>query len=90
MTTTVISSREDCEKTPTSESLESIHDTLVCPQYETNLIIFKEGLHSIWAEFNNISCTVRVSYEVRLDSKFTVRIGRVTPEDVDNKLLLNR
>ena len=62
----------------------------MCSQDEAHLIIFKESLHSIWAEFNDVSCSVRVSHEVRLDSEFTVRISWITPKNVDNKLLLYR
>ena len=86
----VISSRENSEKATSSKSFESVHNTLVRSQDETCFIIFKESLDSIWAKFDNISSSVRVSHKVWLDSKLTVRVSWVTPENVNNQLLLHR
>ena len=64
----VISSRENSEKATSSKSFESVHNALVRSQNETRFIIFKESLDSIWAKFDNISSSVRVSHKVWLDS----------------------
>lgn len=90
MSTAVIGSRENCEQATTCKSLETIHNTFVCSQDEAHFIIFKESLYSIWTEFDNVSCSIWISNKVRLDTKLTIRVGRVTPEDINNELLFNR
>ena len=82
MSTAVIGSRENCEQATTCKSLETIHNTFVCSQDEAHFIIFKESLYSIWTEFDNVSCSIWISNKVRLDTELTIRIGRVTPEDI--------
>ena len=88
MSATVISGREDSEKLTTCESFEAIHNAFVCSQDETALVGIKEVLYSIRAEFDNVSSTVRVSDEIRLNTKVLVTICRIGPKNVDHKLLL--
>jgi len=90
MASAVIRSRENGEQAATSESFETIHDTFVSPKNKVYLVVFEEGLDTIWSELDNISGTIWITNEVRLDTKFTVSICWVTPKDVNYKLLLDR
>ena len=89
MSSAIISGRENREEASTSESLKTVHDTLVSTQNEIDFIIFEEGLHSIRAELHNISSTVWISHKVWLDAQFTVAVCWVTPENIHNELLLD-
>ena len=85
----VVCGGEDGEEVSSGEALETIHDTLVSPQDEVDLVIVEESLHAVGPEFNYVSSTVGVTHKVRLDTKFTVAVGRITPQNIDHKLLLD-
>ena len=88
MSTAVISGREDSEKLSSSESFEAIHYTFVGSQDESAFVGIKEVFNAIWAEFHDVTGTVRVSDEVRLNTKVLVTICRIGPKNIDHKLLL--
>ena len=90
MTSAVVCRREHREQAASCKSLKPIHHTLVSPQNEVDLIVLKECLYTIWPKFHNVSSTVRVSDKVRLDTELTITVSRVTPQNVDDKLLLDR
>jgi hypothetical protein len=45
-------------------------------------------LHTVRTKLYNIACSIRVSYEVRLDAQLLVVVCGVAPQDVNHKLLL--
>lgn len=57
-------------------------------QNEFDLVVLEEELDTVWPELDNVSGSVGVPNKVGLDSHLLVRIGGVTPQDVDNQLLL--
>jgi len=69
MSATVVGGRENCEKLTTGESLEAVHHTFVSSKDLRASIRIKEVLNSIGAKFDNISCTIGISDEIRLNSK---------------------
>ena len=66
--TAVVRRREEREKLTTGESFEAIHYALVGPNDELASVCVEEVLDSVGTELNDVSCAVRVSDEVRLDS----------------------
>ena len=90
MSTTIISGREYGKQASSSKPFEAIHDTLMCSQNEISLVIFKESFYPIRTELNDVTGTIGISYKVWLNSQFAITICRVTPKNVDHKLLLNR
>lgn len=90
MSTAIVGSGEDGEEGAASEPLETVHDTLVSSQNIGDFVVLQECLHSVWSEFDDVSSSVWISHEIGLDTKLTIAISGVTPEDVDHKLLLNR
>lgn len=88
MTSTIVSSREDSEELTSSESFESIHDALVGSQDIFLFVIIEEILDFIWAKFDNVSCSVWISDEVWLNTELKIIISRVTPQNINNQLLL--
>lgn len=73
----VVSGREDGEELTSCESFKSIHYTLVRSQNKFNFVIIQEKFYSIWAKFHDVSCAVRVSNKVGLDTKLGIAISRV-------------
>lgn len=61
---TVVCSAEHCDKFAPCESFEPIHDTFVCTDNHAEIILLKELVHSIRAEFNDIACSSRVTDHV--------------------------
>jgi len=84
----VVSGWEDGEELTSCESFKSIHYTLVRSQNKFNFVIIQEKFNAIWAEFHDVSCAVRVSNKVGLDTKLRIAISRVWPQYIDNELLL--
>lgn len=89
MAAAVVSGGKDRKEATACESLEAIHDAFVSTQDEVNLVVVEEGLHAIGAELHDISSAVGVADKVWLDTKLTVTVRRITPKDVNNKLLLD-
>jgi len=87
---TVIGRRENRHELAASKSLEAIHDALVCSENILEAVVFEERLHAVRPKLHNISCTVGVAHEVGLNAQFLVAVSRVTPQYVDNQLLLGR
>lgn len=90
MPAAVVRSGKDSKQTATSESLKPIHYALMRPQNEIDLVIFEERLDPIRSEFDYVASAIRISDEIRLNSKFRVAVCRVRPENIDNKLLFYR
>jgi len=49
------------------------------PQDEISLVVFQECLNSIWAKLNNVSSSIGISDEIRLNTQLTIAISGVTP-----------
>jgi len=79
MSTTIISSREDGKQAATCKPLKAVHDALMSSQNEAAFVVFQECSDSVRAKLHNVSCPVRISYKVGLDSKFGIAVGGVAP-----------
>ena len=73
----VVCGGEDSEELSSCESLKSVHHTFMRSQDELCFVIFKEILDSVWAEFDDVAGTIRVTDEIGLDSKVLVAISWV-------------
>ena len=88
MSSTVVSGGEHSEQLTTSKSFKTVHHAFVSSQDVFGLVVVKELFDSVWTKLYNIACTVGISDEVWLDAKFLIVVSGVTPQDVDNQLLL--
>lgn len=84
MPSTVVRGGEDSKQLTASESLESIHDAFVGSQDELRFVVLKEILNSVWAEFDNVASSVRISDKVRLNSKILVAVCWIRPQNVND------
>jgi len=88
VTAAVVGGRKNCDELTAGESLEAVHDALVCAEYILQVVVLKELPDPIRTKLDNVSGAVRVSNEVRLNAQFLVAVGRVRPQDVHDELLL--
>ena len=79
VTTAVVCCGEDGEKLTACKPLKAIHDALVSTQDKFTSVSVEEVFDAIGTELDDISRAVRVSDEVRLDSKILIAISRVGP-----------
>lgn len=77
MPATVVSCREDGKQLSTSESLEAIHNTLVRSQDVPTPVRFEEELDAIRSKLHDVSCVVRVSDKVWLNTHLLIAISRI-------------
>jgi len=59
-------------------------------QYEIYFIVIQESLDSIWSKLNDISGTIGVPHKIWLNAQFTIAVRRITPENINDQLLLDR
>ena len=51
-------------------------------------VCLQEILNTVGAEFDDVSCAIGISDEVRLNAQVLIAVGRVGPQNVHNELLL--
>ena len=90
MATAVVCGRENCEELTTSEPFEAVHDAFVRSQNKSTSIRVEEVFNAIRSKLDDVSCAVRISDEVRLDSQVLITVCWVRPENIDYELLLGR
>lgn len=88
MATAVVCGRENCEELTASEPFEAVHDAFVRSQHKSTSIRVEEVFDSIRSKLDNVSCAVRISDEIRLDSKVLITVCWVRPKNIDYELLL--
>ena len=57
-------------------------------QHKSASIRVEEVFDTIRSKLDDVTCAVRISDEVRLDSQVLITVCWVRPENIDNKLLL--
>ena len=88
MSATVIGGGEYGEELTSGESFETVHHALVSSDDVLGFVVVKELLDTVRSEFDNVTSAIRVTDEVRLDTKLCIVICRVAPKDINNQLLL--
>jgi len=53
-------------------------------KYILGFVIFQELGYSVWTEFDNVTSSIWISNEVRLNSKFLIIISWIRPQNVYN------
>ena len=84
----IISGWKYSDKWATCKSFKSIHDTLMCTNNHTEIVLFQKLLYSIRAKFYNISSLWGISQMIWNDTQLTVWLSWVWPENIENDLRL--
>ena len=84
----VVSRRKDGDQLTTRKAFEAVHYTLVCSKNVLEIVVFQELSDTIWTKLNNISGSIWVTDEIGLNAQFLVAIGGITPQNINDKLLL--
>lgn len=71
-----------------SKSFESVHYAFVCSDDHAEVVVLQKFVHSIRPILHNVTSLIWIANIVRLDAKFSIRLGWVGPEDVQDKFVL--
>lgn len=88
MFVTLIGCRKDSDQLSICKLLYSVHYTLMCSDYIFKVILLTKAFYPIRTEFDNVSGLIRITNMVGLNAFVFVRVGRVTPENVDHQQVL--
>ena len=90
VSSTVVCGGENCEQLASREPLESIHNALVRSKHKSAPVRVEEVLDAVGAEFDDVTSSIRVANEIRLNAQILIAIRRVRPKNVNDKLLFWR
>lgn len=77
MASAVVCRRENSDEISSCESLESVHDALVCSDDFGEVVGFEEFFDHVWSELDDVACVVWVADGVVLYSQFVVVVSGV-------------
>ena len=80
----VVSCGEHCEELAAGEAFEPVHHTFVSSKDVFCFIILQKVLHAIWSKLDDVAGSVRVADEVWLNTKLTVTVSWVRPQNVND------